>query len=258
MKDKLVLRTCDKNGRSKNDFQWNLEIGGLTTAPDWKETKECGNGLHGFLNGEGDGSLADWSDDAIWIVVEPIGKIIDLDGKAKFESAKTVFVGDRLTTTNYLYSQIGLHAIVGGTSTSGYKGTSTSGSKGISTSGSRGISTSGSKGISTSGSRGISTSGYRGISTSGSRGISTSGYKGTSTSGYKGTSTSGYKGTSTSGSKGISTSGYEGTILIKYWDSTSDRYKIKIGYIGEDGLKPNTPYKLDLNNEFVEVKRHYS
>jgi hypothetical protein len=285
MKNKLVFRTCDKHGKSRNDFQWNLAIGGITTAPDWKETTECGNGLHGFLNGEGDGSLADWSSDAIWMVIEPIGKVIDLDGKVKFESGKTIFVGDRLAATNYLYSQIGLSAIVGGTSTSGdngtstsgYKGTSTSGdyststsrnygtstsgNKGTSTSGYYGTSTSGDKGTSTSGDygtstseyNGTSTSGYKGTSTSGDYGTSTSGNKGTSTSGDKGTSTSGDYGTSTSGNKGTSTSGYKGTILIKYWCKNSNRYKVKIGYIGENELKSNTPYRLDESNEFVEV-----
>jgi hypothetical protein len=93
MTNKLVLRTCNADGTSKNSFQWNLEIGGITTAPDWEPTAECGNGLHGFLNGEGDGSLAGWSGSMIWMVVEPINQIINLDGKVKFESAITKFTG---------------------------------------------------------------------------------------------------------------------------------------------------------------------
>jgi hypothetical protein len=278
MKDRLVLRTCKPFGKSSHDFIWNLEIGGITTAPDWEPTEECGQGLHGFLNGEGNGYLVDWSEEAIWLVVEPIGKIIDLNGKVKFKSATTIFVGDRPSATNYLREQIGNYAIIGGTSTSGYSGISTSGYSGTSTSGYSGTSTSGDGGTSTSGYGGTSTSGYGGTSTSGdggtstsgnggtstsgdggtstsaNRGTSTSGNRGTSTSGDSGTSTSGNRGTSTSGNGGTSTSGDGGTILIKYWDGDRDRYRIKIGYIGEDGLKPNTPYKLNQQNEFVDAQ----
>lgn len=46
--------------------------------------------------------------------------------------------------------------------------------------------------------------------------------------------TSGYKGTSTSGEKGI--------VVVRWWDSGASRYRLAVGYVGEDGIKPNTPY----------------
>ena len=56
-----------------------------------------------------------------------------------------------------------------------------------------------------------------------------------------------------SGGYGATVSGgYEAIIQIKYYDG--NRYRIKIGYIGEDGLKPNIKYKLNDKFEFEEVK----
>ncbi len=51
MKNKLVLRTCNANGTSSNSFQWNLEIGGITTDSDWKPISKCGNGFS-FLDAD--------------------------------------------------------------------------------------------------------------------------------------------------------------------------------------------------------------
>jgi len=225
----LVLRTCDANLGSYKGFKWPKN--GAVKAPDFAPTAECGQGLHGFLWGEGDGNLASFDACAKWLVVSvDATEIIQLDGKVKFPRGIVEFCGDRKEATDYLAARvpagmtpaiIGRFAVAGdqqtalsgygGTSTSGYGGTSTSGDRGTSTSGDRGTSTSGGKGASTSGDRGTSTSGDRGTSTSGNWGTSTSGDRGTSTSGYEGTSTSGYEGTSTSGGWGTSTSGDRGT-----------------------------------------------
>ena len=43
----LVLRTCNSELKSYGGFQWKEK--GIVEAPDFKATKECGNGLHGFL-----------------------------------------------------------------------------------------------------------------------------------------------------------------------------------------------------------------
>ena len=64
-----------------------------------------------------------------------------------------------------------------------------------------------------------------------------------------GTSTSGDYGTSTSGNHGTSTSGYRGIIQIKHWDG--HRPRMVTGYVGENGIEPNTPYRLDADGNFV-------
>lgn len=79
-----------------------------------------------------------------------------------------------------------------------------------------------------------------------------SGDYGTSTSGNGGTSTSGYRGNSTSGYYGTSTSGDYGTICIWWWNGS--RRRLVVGYIGEDGLEANTPYRLDSAGKFVKAE----
>lgn len=63
---------------------------------------------------------------------------------------------------------------------------------------------------------------------------------------------SGEGGTSTSGYKGTSTSGYRGTLIIRWQDG--GRYRTAVAYVGENGIKPNTPYRLDSKGNFVEVQ----
>jgi hypothetical protein len=239
MTKKLVLRTCKADMTSYEGFQWPSE--GIVEAPDWDPDPHCGHGLHGFLRGEGDGRLADWDADAKWLVLEvDADTIVDLQGKVKFPRADVVHVGDRLSATSYLQEQGLKGEIIGATSTSGDLGTSVSGDRGTSTSGYRGTSTSGHGGTSTSGDYGTSTSGDYGTSTSGYGGTSTSGHGGTSTSGDYGTSTSGDYGTSTSGYGGKARAGQGGELRIRYYDGI--RYRTAIGYVGENGIEPDTFY----------------
>jgi hypothetical protein len=281
----LVLRTCNAELKAHNDFQW-PEAGGVE-APDFDPKPVCGYGLHGLLWGEGDGGLLNWDSDAKWLVVAvPADSIVSLDdgAKVKFPRGEVVYCGSRGEATAYIAERHPGGSIVGhtaqntdngstvntgygGTSTSGDYGKSTSGTRGTSTSGTRGTSTSGDYGKSTSGDYGKSTSGYGGTSTSGACGTSTSGYGGTSTSGDGGTSTSGdygkstsgYGGTSTSGTRGTSTSGYGGTstsgeggiLVLRWFDGVRDRLVVR--YVGEDGIKPDTIYKLDDKGQIVEV-----
>lgn len=63
----------------------------MVEAPDWKPTKECGNGLHGWLWGAGNWGLKAKGDNIKWLVLEvEKDSIIDLDGKVKFPKANVV------------------------------------------------------------------------------------------------------------------------------------------------------------------------
>ena len=135
MSDKvLVLRNCRPDMTSYEGFQW--PSSGLVEAPDWDPAPRCGNGLHGWLWGEGDGSLG-FADqhptDAKWLVLEvEASATVELQGKVKFPRAVVAHCGDRLSATEYLAANGGTgRAIIGGTSTSGDGGTSTSGEGGI-------------------------------------------------------------------------------------------------------------------------------
>ncbi|WP_179196570.1 DUF7666 domain-containing protein [Pseudomonas aeruginosa] len=148
-----------------------------------------------------------------------------------------------------------------GTATAGYKGTATAGDEGTATAGDEGTATAGYKGTATAGYKGTATAGNWGTATAGDEGTATAGDEGTATAGYKGTATAGYKGTATAGNRGTATAGYKGTatagekgeIRIRYWDEKTERYRTVIGYIGEDGLEPNVPYKLSAGRKLVRA-----
>lgn len=278
----LVLRTCNADGSSTNNFQWNLEIGGVTSASDWDSDPKCGKGLHGFLNGEGDGNLAGLQDDSrIWMVVEPVGEIVDLEGKVKFESAVTKFVGARISATNYLRKeQRGHFAIIGGvflvgdseTVEAGYKGqvmagdacSATTGDFGSAIAGKDSTAFSGWKGFSKVGDRGAAKAedygtaiggceseaevGQGGTAKVGDKGIAKSGSDSTSISGARGVSIAASYGRAITGSGGQAAAGYMGSISINYWDGK--RHRTVIGYVGEEGILADTLYALDENHKF--------
>ncbi|HBO7290878.1 TPA: hypothetical protein L4977_004722, partial [Pseudomonas aeruginosa] len=89
--------------------------------------------------------------------------------------------------------------------------------------------------------------------TAGDKGTATAGDKGTATAGNWGAATAGNWGAATAGGKGTATAGEKGEIRIRYWDEKADRYRTVIGYIGEDGLEPDVPYKLNADRKFVRA-----
>ena len=127
----LVLRTCTAQMTSHNGFKW--PESGPVSAPDWRPDSECGHGLHGFLWGEGNGSLANWDIDAKWLVCSvPKDSLIDIGEKVKFPACEVVFCGDRNGATEYIktHGPSG-KSIIGGTATAGYRGTATAGTGGV-------------------------------------------------------------------------------------------------------------------------------
>jgi hypothetical protein len=220
----LILRTCNADMRSHGGFQWPRS--GPVAAPDWDPVKGCGMGLHGFLRGEGDGSLAEWGSNAMWLVAE-VETFVDLGGKVKFPNAEVIFVGTRLETTALVKARYPDAAVIGanvaveegrvavvgyrGTATAGYRGTATAGDRGTATAGDGGTATAGICGTATAGYRGTATAGDRGTATAGNWGTATAGDCGTATAGHYGTATAGYCGTATAGYHGTATAGYRGT-----------------------------------------------
>ena len=52
----LVLRMCKSDGSSSNGFFYG-QVGDRVVCPDWDPIPECGNGLHGLKDGNGDWGL---------------------------------------------------------------------------------------------------------------------------------------------------------------------------------------------------------
>ena len=43
-----------------------------------------------------------------------------------------------------------------------------------------------------------------------------------------------------------------GVLVLKYWDKKANRPRVKVGYVGEDGIKKDVWYGLDENFQFAE------
>jgi len=253
-----ILRTCDANMRAYGGFQW--PTSGRVTAPDWQATTDCGNGLHGLLNGEGDASYLSRDEDAKWLICE-VDHWVDLGGKVKSEYCDIVAIGARDEIVAQMVTLCSGRAVPyasvqagdGGTATAGDSGTATAGDYGTATAGNSGTATAGYRGTATAGNSGTATAGNYGTATAGNSGTATAGDYGTATAGNSGTATAGYRGTATAGDGGTATAGDWGILQIKHWDSVAQRYRIKTAYVGEDGIKADTAYRLDASGNFVEV-----
>ena len=248
----LCLRTVKADGTAYNGFKWPAL--GFVEAPDWKPTAKCGHGLHGYLRGCGDADSINWG--SLFQAVKVIeSEIVDLDGKVKFPRCEVIFTGSQKDATDILVKEygncsnvIGATVVVNGQgqhAIAGYKGTATSTGRG-------GMATVGDYGTATSaGYGGAAMAGDGGTAMAGYNGTATAGIYGTATAGDHGTAMAGYHGTATAGAYGKATAGEMGRISILYWD---DRQSCEvIGHIGESGLEPNVPYKLNDKHEFVKA-----
>ena len=185
---------------------------GPVKCPDWSPEAVCGRGLHGLLWGEGDGEQLNWNEGANWLVVRVLASdIVQLDRKVKFPAGEVVFCGDQNGATKYL-----LAAPEG-------RGRAISGA--------------------------VVLAGRGEAATAGYKGTATAGYKGTATAGNWGTATAGESGTATAGESGTATAGKEGVLCIKWWDGK--RYRLVVGYVGEDGIQADKYYRLDDAGKFI-------
>jgi len=145
--------------QSRGGFQW--PESGPVEALDWNPQPECGNGLHGFLWGNGDGRLANYADTSRWIVAK-VDEWVDLGGKVKFPRADVVFVGQRNEAAAEIVRLGATGAVIGYNATAGERGTATAGDYGTATAGYGGTATAGYGGTATAGDYGTATAGDRG------------------------------------------------------------------------------------------------
>lgn len=95
----LVLKVVNEDMTSHDGFVW-PESGPV--APEaWDDAPECGNGLHGWLNGEGNYRHSFM--EGKWIVFEA-NEVVKLDGggKVKTGAATVTFVGTRADAVKLL------------------------------------------------------------------------------------------------------------------------------------------------------------
>jgi hypothetical protein len=108
---KLLLKTVNDDMTAHSGFIWPRS--GEVRAEKWNPKPVCGDGLHGALHGCGDGSLFNWSEDAVWIVFEAIGEVVEFSGKAKCAAGNVLYAGDRKTATDMILAECGLVPCIG-------------------------------------------------------------------------------------------------------------------------------------------------
>jgi hypothetical protein len=237
----LILRTCKPDMTSHAGFRW--PESGPVEAKDWKRTEACGNGLHGWLWGAGDWSLKQGGDGIKWLVVEVVeADLIDLGGKVKFPR------GNVLQTYGHwheamafirarLLESVKTQATASGrkecASATGYSGhASATGYSGhASATGNSGhASATGDYGHASA------TGDYGHASATGSSGHASA------TGDYGHASATGSSGWAAAGYSGRAKAAENGVLSILWWDEKSNRPRLAIGYVGEDGIKADTFY----------------
>ena len=258
----LVLRTCASDQTSHGGFIWPTEIGTIVTCQDWNEEAKCGNGLHGLLDGFGDYSLLSERIDTIWQIVEvDRDKCIELDGKVKFQSCKLVYSGTMaVALTKISDYQIDLLIKSNSIISSKLAASSYRDSKLAASGESSKLAASGySSQLAASGYNSkLAASGYNSkLAASGeSSKLAASGYNSQLASSGNSSQLAASGNSSIAicaGLNGIASAGENGCIALTWWDDTKSSYRIEVGYIGENGIKPNTPYRLNDEHKFEEV-----
>lgn len=232
---------------------------GVVEPHRWDPVPTCADGIFGFLDGCGDGTIAKWFPADKWLVLKVNTKdIVSIDGgaKAKVPRAEVVFVGDVFQATSYLESVaphtknmpvIGANRAQGaGSVIVGYRGVATAGYEGTATAGDGGTAAVGEKGQAVAGGDGTATAGYRGVATAGHRGTATAGDFGTATAGCGGTAVAGFGGR---------VKGGPGAVLkVAYRDDLSQCWRVVVAYVGQNGILANTFYEC-FGGKMVEAEK---
>ena len=129
-----MLRCCRKDQSSYNGFVWPKT--GTVKCDDWRPTATCGNGLHGWLKGEGDHSVWSHDDSDLWLVLAvQSSEVTDLGGKVKFPRCRVLYAGTREVATMLIQQKYPSARVIYGTATAGNEGTAISGLDGTACSG---------------------------------------------------------------------------------------------------------------------------
>mgnify|MGYP000013352396 CR=1 FL=1 len=114
----LVTRYVRADMTAYGGFRW--PESGPVEATDWKATKQCGNGLHGWSGGKGDASAWSRKDGDKMLVVEVAkAEIIDLEGKVKFPRCVVLYCGDAAGMSAFMGARGYTAGLIGGVATAG-------------------------------------------------------------------------------------------------------------------------------------------
>jgi hypothetical protein len=204
----LVMKVVEADGSSYGGFIWPTEVGAVVEAPDWKPTKECGNGLHGWLWGVGSLSVCNGlheNPDAVWMALAvPSADVIDLDGKVKFPRCRIAFRDDRTAVANFIAARRPANT------PAPMFGQAAAGEAGQAAAGYAGQAAAGEAGQAAAGEAGQAAAGYAGQAAAGEAGQAAAGEAGQAAAGYAGQAAAGEAGQAAAGEAGQAAAGYAG------------------------------------------------
>ena len=209
----LVLRTCDADMTSHGGFEWPTE--GHVEAPDWDPDpgRECGGGLHGLLWGCGNAGLLSAFPGARWLVVA-----VDPADVADPARNKVRFRRGEVVLVGTRDEAVGMIADAAPGLPVVYA---------------------------------VRTGGDESTVTGGYGATVTGGYGATVTGGYGARVTGGDRSTVTGGDWSTVTGGDGSTLVVKWWDGF--RYRLAVGYVGEDGIEAGVAYRCDDQGRLVRA-----
>lgn len=100
--------------------------------------------------------------------------------------------------------------------------------------------------------RGQSCAGYHGIAVALSYGRALAGHYGVAVAGDYGTARAGACGVALAGRDGRACADEDGVVAVQWFDIHAHRVRLAVGYVGENGIKPNVFYRCDREGKLVE------
>ena len=122
----IVWKRCKKFNLSKNDFKYPKK--GLVECSDWKDTKECGNGLHGWTKGFESFYNEGYEGNIIILLVNKKDGYVELYDKVKFKKGRVLLNTSNIQEAHSFIKQYYLNVILHwSTNNQGYNSTNKQG-----------------------------------------------------------------------------------------------------------------------------------
>ena len=211
--DTLLLRTVSKDMTSHGGT-FTWKKAGLVECKDWDPRPVCGGGLHGLERGIGDGLLLDWSESAMWLVF-------------KAKKSETVQINSAKSKARRAW------VIFCGAKAEAIQFLIDNGADASKIIGGQ-----------------ATASGDRCQATA-------SGYYGQATASGDSGQAIGKAGAShvlaIAGLYGQAEADDKGVIAIKHWDAKAKRWRLIVGYIGEDDIEPRVRYCVNEQGNLAKV-----
>ena len=283
----LILRRIAKDGTSHGGFsEWGKpdELNITIRPKEFVDAPTCGGGLHGWAWGMGLGEGCDYSlcDDR-WLVVsaKPDDVVGEVDGGDKVKCREVVKIFDGTFAGAWAMINGGRHRLIAAMAASCVDATAASGdySKLAASGHSSKLAASGdysnlaasghysklaasghySKLAASGDSSNLAASGdYSNLAASGhySKLAASGHYSKLAASGdYSNLAASGKSSIAAAiGTNGIVAAGELGCIVSTYWDSENSRYRVVVGYVGQDGIEAGVSYRLNSDHKFEPMK----